>query len=112
MKKILTVAAVVALAGMTVASAPRDAKADGGAVAIGVAAYLAVDALVGHECRIHSWPFNLVTKLGDELHGRRGCHPRRYHPRRRHRRANFCLRQAVTDLKAVRANHPGSLFFS
>jgi hypothetical protein len=93
MKKILMVTAMVALSALLMASAPREAKADGGVV-VGVGAYLLGDAVVGHHCRIRSWPFNIATKIGNELHGRRGCHPRyyrkhrsyhRHHYRRRHR---------------------------
>lgn len=79
MKRILTAATVVALSGTMMVSAPREAKADGGAVAIGVAAYLIVDAVVGHECRTQKWPINMISSVVDSLHGRRSCHHRRRH---------------------------------
>lgn len=87
MKRVLTVAAVLAMSAVFVASAPNEAKADGGVtVAVGVGAYLVGDAIVGRECHIRSWPFNIFTKIGDELHGRRGCHRAYYHRRHRHHR--------------------------
>ena len=79
MKKILTAAAAVALSGTMMVSTPREAKADGGAVAIGVAAYLVVDAVVGHECRIQKWPINMISSVVDSLYGRRSCHHHRRH---------------------------------
>lgn len=82
MKKILTAVGAIALSGMMIAGAPREAKADGGAVAIGVTAYLVVDAIVGKECHIRAWPFNVITKVAHELHGKRGCH--RHYRRHRH----------------------------
>lgn len=84
MKKIVMAAAAVALSGMMMVGAPREAKADGGAVAIGVAAYLVVDAVVGRECHIRAWPLNLVTKVAHELRGYRGCY-RHYRRHRYHR---------------------------
>lgn len=92
MKKILMVTAMVALSALLMASAPREAKADGGVV-VGVGAYLVGDAVVGHHCRINSWPFNIVTKLGNELHGRRGCHPKRYRKHRRYHRRHYRRRR-------------------
>lgn len=81
MKKIALAAAAVALSGMMMVSAPREAKADGGVVIASVATYLLVDALVGKECRMHAWPFNFVTKVAYGVKGYNTC--RKY---RRHRR--------------------------
>jgi hypothetical protein len=81
MKKIALMAAAVAVSGLMMVGAPREAKADGGVVVASVAAYLVVDAIVGKECHIAAWPFNFVTKLAHELHGHRGCYS---HPHRRH----------------------------
>jgi hypothetical protein len=73
MNKLMTVAAAAAVSAALLTGAPRDAKADGGAVAIGVAAYLITDAVVGHECKLRTWPFNIIHKIGRELHGKSGC---------------------------------------
>ena len=73
--KFLTMAAAALALTATMATGPvNEAKADGGAVAIGVGAYLIVDAIVGEKCRRDDWPFNMVAKIADELHGREGCH--------------------------------------
>jgi hypothetical protein len=86
MKKIMMAAAAVALSGIVMAGAPREAKADGGAIAIGVTAYLVTDAIIGTECHIRKWPFNLVHKVANELSGRPGCHRvyHRHHCRHHH----------------------------
>jgi hypothetical protein len=84
MKKIFTTVAALGLAAVINTSHTTEAKADGGVI-IGVGAYLLVDALVGRHCHRDEWPFNLVRKVGDELHGRPGCH-RGY--RNRHHRHN------------------------
>jgi hypothetical protein len=74
MKKIYTGVAAVALAAMLTAAGPSTpAKADGGAVAIGIGAFLLVDALVGRHCRVNEWPFNLIRSVGAGLHGRDSC---------------------------------------
>ena len=73
MKKIISGVAALALAGIITTGQTTEAKADGGAIVLGVGAYLLVDALVGRHCHRSEWPFNLVRKVGDELHGRRGC---------------------------------------
>jgi hypothetical protein len=73
MKKIISGVAALALAGIISTGQTTEAKADGGAIVLGVGAYLLVDALVGRHCHRSEWPFNLVRKVGDELHGRRGC---------------------------------------
>ena len=91
MKKVLTSVAGVALAALLIAGPTTEAKADGGAVAIGVGAYLLVDALVGRHCHVNDWPFNLVHEIGDELRGYPGCphyrhrHYHRHHHHRHHR---------------------------
>jgi hypothetical protein len=86
MKKLMTMAAAVALSGAVMTAAPHDAKADGGAVAIGVAAYLVTDAIVGDVCHLRAWPFNIIHKVDRELRGKPGCvrvyrhrHHRRHH---------------------------------
>ncbi len=68
----LALAAVLAQAPM------QTAKADGGATAIAVGAYLIVDYAVGRECRIHHWPFNIIKKVAYRLHGKRVCKYRHY----------------------------------
>ena len=55
------------------------AKADGGAILIGVGVYLAGDYVVGHTCRMRHWPFNVVRKVYYGLHGKRLCHYRYRH---------------------------------
>lgn len=88
MKTISTAVAGLALATMMTAAPTSEAKADGGVV-IGIGAYLLADALVGRHCQRESWPFNIVSKLGDEIHGRRGCYRGyydEYEGKRRHRR--------------------------
>jgi hypothetical protein len=42
---------------------------------------LLVDALVGRHCARHEWPFNIISKVADELHGHPGCRPHRHHYR-------------------------------
>jgi|EndMetStandDraft_5_1072996.scaffolds.fasta_scaffold08662_6 hypothetical protein len=83
MKKILTTVAALGLAAVINTGHSTEAKADGGAVAIGVGVYLLADALVGRHCYREEWPFNIVRKVGDELHGYPGCPP--YHRHRYHR---------------------------
>ncbi len=85
MKKILTSVAALALAAVVTAGPTTSAKADGGAVIIGVGAYLLVDALVGRHCERHEWPFNIFRKVADELHGRPGCYPPQHHHSYHHR---------------------------
>jgi hypothetical protein len=84
MSKILTTLAALALSVALTAGPSTQAKADGGAVAIGVGAYLIVDAVVGRRCDQHEWPFNIIRKIGDELHHRDGCHHHRHHHHRHH----------------------------
>jgi hypothetical protein len=35
--------------------------------------YLLTDAIVGRKCHREDWPFNIVAKIADEIHGRDGC---------------------------------------
>lgn len=86
MNKMFAPVAALALSAAIVAGPSSEAKADGGAVAIGVGVYLVADAIVGKKCQRHHWPFNIVAKIGDELHGRPGC--RRYYGRH-HRRHHW-----------------------
>jgi hypothetical protein len=96
MKRIATATAGLALFGLMAAGPATEAKADGGAIAIGVGAYLLVDALVGDRCHREEWPFNMVGKLADELHGRPGCYwhdgHRHYHHRHHHHHHHRKLR--------------------
>ncbi len=86
MKKILASVAAVALAAVLTAGPSTPAKADGGAIAIGIGAYLLMDALVGRHCEVNEWPFNLIRTVGEGLHGRNSCrynhwhHRHHYHP--------------------------------
>lgn len=83
MKKIYAGVAAVALAAIMTAAGPATpAKADGG-LAIGIGAYLLVDALVGRHCRVNEWPFNLVRAVGEGVHGRDSCRHHRRHYRYR-----------------------------
>jgi len=92
MKTLSTAAAALALSAMMTIGSPSEAKADGGAVAIGVGAYLIVDAIVGRKCHRHDWPFNTIAKIADEIHGREGCYrygrhdsyKERHHDRRKY----------------------------
>ena len=74
MKKIFTTLAALSLSVALTAGPSTQAKADGGAVAIGVGVYLLADAIVGRHCRRHEWPFNIIRKIGDELHHRDRCY--------------------------------------
>lgn len=82
MSKILTTLAALSLSFALTTGPSTEAKADGGAVAIGVGAYLLVDAIVGRHCYRHEWPFNIIRKIGDELHHRDGCYRHRHHHHR------------------------------
>ena len=87
MKKITTAVAALALTAVMSAGPAQQAKADGGAtIAIGVGAYLLVDHLVGRECGREEWPLNIIRKIGDELHGHRGCYREDDDDRRGHHR--------------------------
>ena len=79
MKKITTAVAALALTAAMSVGPAQQAKADGGAIAIGVGAYLLVDHLIGRECGREDWPLNIIRKIGDELHGRDGCYRERHH---------------------------------
>jgi hypothetical protein len=85
MNKLTAALAGLSLFGVMAAGPATPAKADGGAVAIGVGAYLVVDAIVGRKCHRDDWPFNLVAKLADEIHGRRGCYRHGHYKRHYHR---------------------------
>ena len=78
MKTISTAVAALALSAMMTTGAPTEAKADGGAIAIGVGVYLLADAIVGRKCHREDWPFNIVAKIADEIHGRPGCYRGEY----------------------------------
>ena len=79
MKTITTACAALAMTAMLTAGTTNEAKADGGVIAIGVGAYLITDAIVGRRCHREEWPFNIVRKIADELHGRQGCYRGEYH---------------------------------
>jgi hypothetical protein len=83
MKIISTAVAALALTTVMSVGPAQQAKADGGAIAIGVGVYLLADALIGRECGSEEWPLNIIRKVGDELHGRPACH--RGHHDRHHR---------------------------
>src|SRR5262245_10789055 len=57
----------------------QTAKADGGAILIGVGVYLAGDYVVGHTCQMRDWPFNVVRKVYYGLQGKRLCRYRYKH---------------------------------
>jgi len=83
MKKLLTGLGGIALA-ISLAVTPADrAKADGGAVAIGVGVYLVADYLVGRKCEMHVWPFNIIKKSAYKLKGKPVC--KHYRHRRHHK---------------------------
>ena len=74
MKVLTTTAAALAMTAIMTAGPSNEAKADGGAVAIGIGAYLIVDAIVGRKCQRHDWPFNIPAKIVDRIHGKPSCH--------------------------------------
>lgn len=84
MNRFVTATAGLALFGLMAAGPATEAKADGGAIAIGVGAYLVVDALVGRHCHRDEWPLNLIGKLADEIHGHPGCHEHGHDHHRHH----------------------------
>jgi hypothetical protein len=84
MRGITTAMAALAMTAMLTAGQTTEAKADGGAVAIGVGAYLITDAIVGKKCHRRDWPFNIVGKIADELNGRPGCYRHYRHRHYRH----------------------------
>lgn len=89
MKLLSTLAAALTLTAAITAGSTTEAKADGGAIAIGVGVYLLTDAVVGRKCHREDWPFNILAKIADELHGHPGCHRHEYyddHPRSHKRR--------------------------
>lgn len=94
MKTISTAFAALVMTAMMSSGPANEAKADGGVV-LGVGAYLLADAIVGRKCGRDDWPFNFIAKIGDEIHGRRGCYYRGhyYDDRRGHRRHHRHHRQ-------------------
>lgn len=80
MKLTLTTFAALTVAAMVTIAPAQKAKADGGAVAIGVGVYLVGDYVVGRTCHMRDWPFNVIRKVYYGLQGKRVC---RYH-RHRH----------------------------
>ena len=86
MSKIFTTLAALSLSIALTAGPSTQAKADGGAVAIGVGVYLLADAFIGRRCHRHEWPFNILRKIGDELHHRDGCHRQHHQHHHRHHR--------------------------
>lgn len=77
MRVMRTTLAAAALAAAVSLAPSNEAKADGGAVVVGVGAYLLVDYVVGRKCHMHHWPFNLVKKIAYGIHGRPVCHYRK-----------------------------------
>lgn len=73
MKPMVTGLAGLALAAALIAAPAGKAKADGGAVAVGVGAYLVVDYVVGRKCDMHFWPFNIVKKIVYHINGKPVC---------------------------------------
>jgi hypothetical protein len=68
MKRITAALAGLVLFGLLAAGPATPAKADGGAIAIGVGAFLLADAVVGHRCDHDDWPFNIVSELAGHHH--------------------------------------------
>ncbi len=73
MKLLSSGLALVVLAAALAIAPAQQAKADGGVTAVVVGAYLIGDYVVGRKCRIHLWPFNIVTKVAHAVHGRHIC---------------------------------------
>ncbi len=68
----------LAIAAVLSAAPVQTAKADGGATAVAVGAYLVVDYAIGRKCRIHHWPFNIIKKVAYGVHGKRVCKYKHY----------------------------------
>jgi hypothetical protein len=79
MKLISTALVALMMTAIVPAVSSQSAKADGGAILIGVGVYLAGDYVVGHTCQMREWPFNVVRKAYYGLQGKRLC---RYRYRR------------------------------
>ncbi|MDZ4791404.1 MAG: hypothetical protein SGJ17_09395 [Hyphomicrobiales bacterium] len=62
-----------ALAAVLTQAPMQSAKADGGATAVAVGAYLVVDYAVGRKCHMHKWPLNIIKKVAYGIHGKRIC---------------------------------------
>ena len=76
--KLMSSGLAVIMVAIVLAIAPVDrAKADGGVTVAIVGAYLVGDYVVGRKCRMHLWPFNIITKTAHAVHGRRVCRYRR-----------------------------------
>ena len=73
MKLISTALVALMMTAVVPAITSRTAKADGGAILIGVGVYLAGDYVVGHTCQMRDWPFNVVRKVYYGLQGKRLC---------------------------------------
>ncbi|MDX2263752.1 MAG: hypothetical protein NW215_02105 [Hyphomicrobiales bacterium] len=67
-----------ALAAVLAYAPATPAKADGGATAVGVGAYLVVDYVVGRKCHMHYWPFNIVKKIAYGVKHKRVCKYRKH----------------------------------
>jgi hypothetical protein len=80
MKPTLTTLLALTVAALVMIGPVQKAKADGGAVLIGVGVYLVGDYVVGRTCHMRDWPFNVVRKVYYGLQGKRVC---RYHRDRR-----------------------------
>ena len=79
MKLISTALAALMISTVVPAVGTQPARADGGAILIGVGVYLAGDYLVGYTCQMRDWPFNVVRKVYYGLHGKRLCRFRYRH---------------------------------
>src|SRR5262245_36097606 len=79
MKLISTALVALMMTAIVPAVTNQPAKADGGAILIGVGVYLAGDYVVGHTCQMRDWPFNVVRKVYYGLQGKRLCRYRYRH---------------------------------
>jgi hypothetical protein len=79
MKLISTALLALMMTAVVPAISSRTAKADGGAILVGVGVYLAGDYVVGHTCQMRDWPFNVVRKVYYGLQGKRLCRYRYRH---------------------------------
>ena len=78
MKLISTALAALTLIAIMAAGPGQTARADGGAVVIGVGVYLVGDYVAGRTCHMRDWPFNVVKKVYYGLQGKRVCRYHRY----------------------------------
>jgi hypothetical protein len=79
MKLISTALVALMMTAIVPGVSSQTAKADGGAILIGVGVYLAGDYVVGHTCQMRDWPFNVVRKVYYGLQGKRLCRYRYRH---------------------------------